>query len=60
MDQKTIKTKSDADLTKALSDAREELRKLRFGVGGVKDPREKDKHKTLVARIMTELRARKA
>jgi ribosomal protein L29 len=41
-------------------EAREELRKLRFGVGGVKDPREKDAHKTLVARIMTELRARKA
>ena len=59
MDTKTIRSKSVEYLTKALAEAREALRTLRFGAttaASAKDTREK---KTLVARILTELRARK-
>jgi len=59
MKKNPFKEKSPAELTKMISDKREELRSLRFSAAGarVKDPSAMGKIKADIARIMTELTA---
>ena len=56
----TIKGKNDAELTETLAAKREEVRTLRFGTAGsaVRDVRATRKARRMVARILTEQRAR--
>jgi ribosomal protein L29 len=55
-----LKDKSVEEMTKMLAEKREELRQLRFsGMGRVKDASASKKARADVARIMTELGARK-
>jgi ribosomal protein L29 len=57
---KDIKTLSDADLNKQVDAVREEMRELKFKVSGaIKDSFSYRKKRKEVARILTELRARK-
>lgn len=54
-----FKTLKDEDLTKELSERREELRKMRFNVAGTKGLKANPgKLRKDIARIMTELKAR--
>ncbi|MFC1720649.1 50S ribosomal protein L29 [Patescibacteria group bacterium] len=58
---KDIKSKTEKDLEKELSKQREGLREFRFGVSGskVKNTKEGKNTRKEIARIMTELNARK-
>jgi len=56
-----IKTKNDTDLLKDLKEKREGLRGMRFNIAGskIKNVREQRGQKKDIARILTELNARK-
>ncbi|MCX6735832.1 MAG: 50S ribosomal protein L29 [Candidatus Parcubacteria bacterium] len=56
-----IKTKSDQDLTKDLTEKREGLRGMRFNIAGskIKNVKEQKGRKKEIARILTELNARR-
>lgn len=58
---KDLKTVSEADLMKLVSDAQESLRVFRFGVAGskVKNVKEGDKLRKAIARALTEINLRK-
>lgn len=57
---KDIKTLKDEELQKKLEEVREEIREIKFSVSGAaKDSFSLRKKKKDVARILTELRARK-
>lgn len=53
-----VQKKSDKDLAKLLSEKREELRKVRFGVAEQRNPMAQRTLKKDIARIQTELTAR--
>lgn len=59
---KEIKAKNDKELSDMLTEKREEMRVFRFGTAGSKtrDVRAERKARRTVARILTEVRARKA
>ena len=59
--QSDFKKKTDADLEKELSENREGLRQFRFGAAGskTKNVKESANRRKVVARILTELNARK-
>lgn len=60
MEYADIQKKTEADLTKALADKREELRAFRFGGAGsrTRDVKAGRTIKKVIARILTELRMR--
>ena len=57
---KNFKDKTEKELNKALTEAREEVRKFRFSISGAgkKQIKEIREMKNDIARILTELRAR--
>ncbi len=57
-----IKTKSSEELAKDLNEKREGLRGMRFNLAGskIKNVKEQNSRKKEIARILTELNARKA
>lgn len=57
-----IKTKSSEELAKDLNEKRESLRGMRFNLAGskIKNVKEQNSRKKEIARILTELNARKA
>jgi len=57
-----LKTKSETDLMKDLGEKREALRGMRFNIAGskIKNVREQRGQKKDIARILTELNARKS
>ena len=57
-----VKTKNDKELTEMLTEKREEVRLFRFGTAGsaARDVRAPRKARRMVARILTEQRARRA
>ena len=59
--QQDFKKKTDADLKKEIVDNREALRQFRFGVAGskTKNVKESANRRKVVARMLTELNARK-
>ena len=59
--QQDITKKTDADLKKELAGNREALRQFRFGAAGskTKNVKESANRRKVVARILTELNARK-
>ena len=59
--QQDITKKTDVDLKKELADNREALRQFRFGAAGskTKNVKESANRRKVVARILTELNARK-
>ena len=61
MKKNPLKEMQTTELTKKLAENREELRKLRFAAAGAraKDPSALGKLRKEIARIMTEIRARK-
>lgn len=60
--KETMKTKSDQELMKLLTETRATLRTERFSAAGAraKDPNAPRKLRVAIARILTEQRARKA
>lgn len=61
MKQSDVQKKTDADLEKELVANREGLRQFRFGVAGskTKNVKESANRRKVIARILTELNARK-
>lgn len=61
MKQSDVQKKTDADLAKELVENREGLRQFRFGVAGskTKNVKESANRRKVIARILTELNARK-
>jgi ribosomal protein L29 len=61
MKKEEITTKSEQDLMKDLNEKREGLRGMRFNIAGskIKNVREQRGQKKEIARILTELNARK-
>lgn len=61
MAQENFTKKDTSELTKLLAEKREALRKIRFNIAGsgMRDVREIRTHKKDIARILTELNARK-
>ncbi|MBX9906845.1 50S ribosomal protein L29 [Patescibacteria group bacterium] len=59
---KEIKEKNDKDLAAFLTEKREEVRVFRFGTAGskVRDVRAQRKTRRMIARVLTEMNARKA
>lgn len=55
-----MKTKTDQELTKLLTDTRETLRTERFAAAGAraKNPNAKREHRVTIARALTEQRSR--
>jgi ribosomal protein L29 len=62
MNMKELKEKNEADLAKILSEKREELRKLRFGVAGstMRNVHAGKNLRREIAQILTELTSRNA
>jgi len=60
MKMKDITAKKDTELTELLSEKREELRAFRFHTAGsaLRDVRAARTNKKIVARVLTEMRAR--
>ena len=56
----TMKTRTDQELIKLLSDTRETLRTERFSAAGAraKNPNAKRNHRVAIARVLTEQRSR--
>lgn len=61
MKKSDVQKKTDADLAKELVENREGLRQFRFGVAGskTKNVKESANRRKVIARILTELNARK-